>query len=277
MNLRALFKKYDFRPKKRWGQNFLIDENIKRKIIKAADLQKDDTVIEIGSGFGVLTEDFLKETKRVIAVEKDRRLAEVLRERFKDFSNLEIVNADILQIDFRNLKLSKKTKVIGNLPYYITTPIIFHLFERREIIDFILITVQKEVGERLTANPGNKDYGILSVKTKFFSQPKIIFNIPAKCFFPVPNVHSCLVKLDIYKEKKYSVQDEKSFFKIIEAAFSQRRKTILNCLVSNFSLSKSLGKELLRDAGIDFKRRGETLSLEEFVGLNKSIERDYGI
>ncbi len=263
----------------------MIDENIKRKIIKAADLQKDDTIIEIGPGFGVLTEDFLKETKRVIAVEKDRRLVEVLRERFKNFSNSEIINADILKLDLGRVhpvksakggispkaKLFNRVKVIGNLPYYITTPIIFHLFEQREAIDFILITVQKEVGERLIAKPNSKEYGILSAKVKFFSEPKIVFDISAKCFFPVPKVDSCLVKLNIYKEKKYSVQDEETFFKIIEAAFSQRRKTILNCLTSNFSLSKDLGKELLRDTNIDFKRRGETLSLEEFIELSKNF------
>ena len=131
--------------------------------------------------------------------------------------------------------------------------------------------MQKEVGERLIAKPNSKEYGILSAKVKFFSEPKIVFDISAKCFFPVPKVDSCLVKLNIYKEKKYSVQDEETFFKIIEAAFSQRRKTILNCLTSNFSLSKDLGKELLRDTNIDFKRRGETLSLEEFIELSKNF------
>ena len=283
MNLQALFEKHNFHPKKHWGQNFLIDENIRHKIIKAADLQRDDTIIEIGPGFGVLSEGILKKAKRVIAIEKDKRLVEILKDRFGDFPNLEIINKDILKVDFRDLKLAKETKVIGNLPYYITTPIIFHLFKQKGVIDFILITVQKEVGERLTAKPGNKNYGILSVKAKFFSQPRVVFKISAKSFFPVPKVDSCLVKLDIYKEKKYSVQDEEAFFEIIEAAFSQRRKTIVNCLTSNFSLSKDLGKKLLRDTNIDFKRRGETLTLEEFIKLSKNFaeirlspERNHG-
>ncbi|OQX54693.1 MAG: hypothetical protein B5M48_00185 [Candidatus Omnitrophica bacterium 4484_213] len=271
MNLQALFEKHNFHPKKRWGQNFLIDENIRRKIIKAADLQRDDTIIEIGPGFGVLSEEILKKAKRVIAIEKDKRLVEILKDRFGDFPNLEIINKDILKVDFRDLKLAKETKVIGNLPYYITTPIIFHLFKQKGVVDFILITVQKEVGERLTAKPGNKNYSILSVKAKFFSQPRVVFKISAKSFFPVPKVDSCLARLDVYKEKKYFVQDGEVFFKIIEAAFSQRRKTILNCLTSNFSLSKDLGKKLLRDTNVDFKRRGETLTLEEFIKLSKNF------
>jgi len=271
MNLQALFEKHNFHPKKRWGQNFLIDENIRRKIIKAADLQRDDTIIEIGPGFGVLSEEILKKAKRVIAIEKDKRLVEILKDRFGDFPNLEIINKDILKVDFRDLKLAKETKVIGNLPYYITTPIIFHLFKQKGVVDFILITVQKEVGERLTAKPGNKNYSILSVKAKFFSQPRVVFKISAKSFFPVPKVDSCLARLDVYKEKKYFVQDREVFFKIIEAAFSQRRKTILNCLTSNFSLSKDLGKKLLRDTNVDFKRRGETLTLEEFIKLSKNF------
>ncbi len=252
----------------------MVDGNIKRKIIKAADLQKDDVVVEVGAGFGVLTEEILKKVKRVIAIEKDRQLVEILEERFRDFPNLEIVNKDILKFDFIGVD---KCKVIGNLPYYITTPIIFHLFKRKEIIDFILITVQKEVGERSVAEPGGKDYGILSVKTKFFSEPRKIFNISAKSFFPIPKVDSCLVKLDIYKKKKYSVQNESLLFGVIEAAFSQRRKTILNCLTDSFPLNKNLIKKILAESNIDFNQRGETLSLEEFIKLNKNVEEAYAV
>ncbi len=270
MRIQSFFKEYNFHPKKRWGQNFLIDENIRRNIIKAADLENNDTVVEIGPGFGALTEDLVKRVKRVIAVEKDNQLTKFLKERFKKFSNLEIVNEDILKFKFA---LENRCKVIGNLPYYITTPIIFHLFEQKKAIDFILITVQKELGERIIAKPATKDYGILSVKARFFSKPKVVFNISAKSFFPVPKVDSCLLKLDIY-EKRRCVEDERLFFKIIEAGFSQRRKTILNCISDNLFLDKNLLKKMLKRADMDCRRRGETFSLKEFVNLSKKIKED---
>jgi len=247
----------------------LVDDEVKERIINSAELSSEDIVVEIGGGGGVLTEELAKRSKKVVTIEKDRELVKILKEKLRDFSNLEILEKDILKVRFKDIKdieRAEELKVIGNLPYYISTPIIFHLFEQRERIKFILICVQKELGERLVAQPGSKNYGILSIKARFFSHPRIVFDIPRRCFFPVPQVDSCLLRLDILKEKRYAIEED-VLFRTVEVCFAQRRKTILNNLVQGFSMDKGLLKRVLKEAGIDYRERPEAVSIEKFILL----------
>lgn len=274
--LRDLLDSQQFRPFKRLGQNFLVDQNIQQKIIQSCQIKPDDFVLEIGAGLGALTKDLAASCRELVAVEKDKRFVPILKEKLADFSNLKILEDDILKIKlrkvFKNL-YRRKIKVIGNLPYYITTPIIFHLLEQKEVIDYIFITIQKEVGERILANPGGKDYGRLSLGVQYLTSPKLLFNIPKGAFYPKPRVDSCFLKLAVKENLVPPVADLELFFKLIEYSFNQRRKIILNSLADKkciFLKKEELGG-VLKKAQINPTCRPETLSIEDFARLANVI------
>lgn len=260
-----------FRPIKRWGQNFLKDKNIVTKIIEIADLHQNDSVLEIGPGQGILTEAMAKEAREVIAVEIDKKLTALLTERLKDYKNVKIIQGDFLKIDLSTLNLKADTKVVGNLPYYITTPIIMKLLETPGNITRIVVMVQKEVAERIVATSGNKNYGILSIIVQYFADVCLARNISKKVFFPEPKVSSSILKIDIRKKPRIKVKDEKLFFKVVKGAFSQRRKILINCLSPSLDLDKNLIQQALEKSSISPTRRGETLTLEEFGKLSDAI------
>lgn len=262
--LKALLKKEDIRLSKKRGQNFLVNKKYLDKIINSCEITKSDSVLEIGPGFGVLTEPLSLKCKKLIAVEFDRKLCSFLKEHFSDYKTVEIVCIDIL-----NYAIRTKCKVIGNLPYYITSPIIIYLINNRKYIEFAFITVQKEVAERLVSPPGRKSYGSLSCFVQFYTRPEILVSIPKGAFYPQPEVESALVKLEFLKKLSVKVKDESLLFKIVNAAFNKRRKTILNALLASdiFDVSKEQLGKILLNSGIEPNRRGETLSLEEFTRL----------
>ncbi|MDP2911809.1 MAG: 16S rRNA (adenine(1518)-N(6)/adenine(1519)-N(6))-dimethyltransferase RsmA [Candidatus Omnitrophota bacterium] len=275
--VRAILREYNIRPSKRFGQNFLIDQNIKNKIVESIGVSGKDVVLEIGPGFGALTEDLCKKAKKVIAVEKDKRLYEFLTKNIS-YNNLELINNDILKYDLSDTvcrrtathgvgQVPSKLTVVGNLPYSISSPILNHLINNKNYINSAYITVQMEFGERLVASPGTKDYGSLSCYAQFYGNPKILFKIPRGAFFPVPEVDSCFLKIDFNKEMDKSI-DHDMLFKIIRSSFEKRRKTILNSLSSS-GIFKSKEETLicLTKAGISPNRRPETISLQEFAKL----------
>jgi 16S rRNA (adenine1518-N6/adenine1519-N6)-dimethyltransferase len=265
--IRPILRGHNIHPSKRLGQNFLIDQNIKNKIIDSVRLNREDTVLEIGPGLGALTEDLCARAKKVTAIEKDTRLYNFLLNEAN--SNLELLNKDILKYEFKNLP--QKLIIVGNLPYSISSPILNHLIENKAHIDSAYITVQKEFGERVTAMPGAKDYASLSCYIQFYTEPKILFNIPRAAFFPAPEVDSCFMRLIMRKEKLFDV-DETLFFKIIRSAFGKRRKTIESSLYSaGIFPSKQSLIEALKKSGIPASSRPETLSLEQFSLLTKCI------
>ena len=271
--VRSILREYNIRPSKRFGQNFLIDQNIKNKIIASIELDKEDIALEIGPGLGALTEDLCKKSKKVIAVEKDKRLYAFLTKNLS-YTNLELINQDILKHDLSSCAIRMRYPdsaagliIVGNLPYSISSPILNHLINNKNHINSAYITVQMEFGERLVALPGTKDYGSLSCYAQFYGNPKILFRIPRGAFFPVPEVDSCFLKIDFNKETDKSI-DRDMLFKIIRSSFGKRRKTILNSLASS-SIFKSKEEVLicLAKAGISPDRRPETISLQEFAKL----------
>ena len=263
-NIQQLMRKFNFHPKRRLGQNFLIDKNILRKIIEVTELKQGDVILEIGPGLGALTEELVKRVKNVIAVELDKKLCQILKESLKCHGNVEIIQGDIRKFSFSAYRQDRFT-VIGNLPYYITTPVIVYLLQQRDYISSILITVQKEVAKRLVANPGKKDYGAITCFVRYYANPSILFYIKRTSFWPQPEVDSAFIKLEPSKKPAADVLDEELFFKIIRAAFQKRRKIILNALRDIISKERLL--EIFKNMGIDPKRRGETLSLEEFARI----------
>lgn len=275
-----ILKKYAIHPAKRLGQNFLIDTNIREKIIGAIGVHKDDVIFEIGPGLGALTGELCKRAKKVIAIEKDRRLYEFLLQSCK-FSNLELIHGDILRYDFG---ADRKVKIAGNLPYYISSPILTHLLEAKRVIDMIFITVQREFAERLLARPGRKAYGAISCFVQFYSEPEFLFTIKKNSFYPSPKVDSAFLKIRIRNKGLYPIKGisdkpcltgEEKLFKIIRASFSKRRKTMLNALHSSgIYASKSGLLRVFEIARIDPGRRPETLTLEEFASL-ANVTGDY--
>lgn len=257
------------KPRKSLGQNFLVDQNIANKIIQACKLQKSDRVLEIGPGLGQLTKAIAPEVKEVLGIELDRHLCENLEKNLK-FDNIRLSCQDILQFDFRKLAFFK-VKVIGNLPYYISTPIISHLLEHKDKITAIYIALQKELGERVVASPGGKEYGAFTCFVQYHTQPKILFNIKRGCFRPQPKVDSVFLELKIRENPAVAVEDEDLFFKIIRQAFNQRRKTIINGLAGLFPKSDS--KSILEKARINPQLRPEQLSLEDFAKITHSAPR----
>lgn len=268
-----IFSEYDFKPLKRFGENYLIDGNIKDKIITEAGLSKDDTVLEIGPGLGALTIDLAMSGAKIFAVEKDRKAFEILKDLAgEDFPNLEIYNSDILEFDIKPIA-SKKIKVVGNLPYYITTPIIEYLIANRIFIKSILAVMQKEVAKRLLAKPGADDYGSLSCFVQYYTKPAYIYTIKRTSFYPVPEVDSSLIRLDVLQKPSVTVKGEERFFKIVRGAFNQRRKSLVNSLSREavLNIPKEDLMKILDRAGIDPSSRPESLSLSEFAAISNAV------
>ena len=268
-----MIQKYGFAFQKRFGQNFLIDEHVLEKIIRAAEVTKEDFVLEIGPGIGTMTQYLAEAAKEVVAVEIDRNLIPILSETLADYDNVTVLNEDILKVDIGQLSREKNggrpIKVVANLPYYITTPIIMGLFESHVPIDNMTVMVQKEVARRMEAGPGTKDYGALSLAVQYYARPYLAANVPPNCFMPRPKVGSAVIRLTAHEEPPVSVKDEALLFRLIRAAFNQRRKTLVNSIYNSFELSfsKESVLEALGQMGLSETVRGEALSLEQFAGL----------
>ena len=266
-------KKYGFNFQKKFGQNFLIDDHVINKIINGAEVTQDDFVLEIGPGIGTMTQYLCEAAREVAAVEIDKKLIPILGETLAAYDNVTVINEDILKVDIRALALEKNhgkpIKVVANLPYYITTPIIMGLFERHVPIDNITVMVQKEVADRMKVGPGSKDYGALSLAVQYYAKPYLVANVPANCFIPRPNVDSAVIRLTRHEEPIVHVEDEGLMFNIIRASFNQRRKTLQNGLKNSglFPLSKDEIVESIVEAGLPETIRGEALTLEQFAAL----------
>lgn len=270
-----LVKRHGFKFTKSLGQNFLIDDNIVDKIVAGAGIGPSDKIIEVGPGIGTLTREMASRAGALMAVEIDKNLIPILADTLGDYENVKIVNEDIIKADIRGLIDENldggPVKLVANLPYYITTPIIMRFLEENINVTDIVVMVQKEVAERMNAQPGGKDFGALSVAVQFYCDTEIVAKVPRHLFVPQPNVDSIVIALRVRPERKYRVDNEDLFFKVVKAAFGQRRKTLLNSIASMGNLTKDMVKEALEEAGIDPKRRGETLSLDEFANLSNVI------
>ena len=268
-----VIQKYQFAFQKRFGQNFLIDAHVLEKIVSAAGITKDDCVLEIGPGIGTMTQYLAESAGQVIAVEIDTNLLPILTDTLKDYSNVKVINQDILKVDINELvkeyNNGRPIKVVANLPYYITTPIIMGLFESNVPIDNITVMVQKEVADRMQVGPGSKDYGALSLAVQYYASPYIVANVPPNCFIPRPNVGSAVIRLTRYQEPPVQVKDPKLMFKLIRASFNQRRKTLQNGLNNSpeVSFSKEEITKAIESLGVSPSVRGEALSLEQFAQL----------
>ena len=270
-----LVKKHGFKFTKSLGQNFLIDDNIVDKIVAGAGIGPGDKIIEVGPGIGTLTREMASRAQNLMAVEIDKNLIPILEDTLGDYDNVKIVNEDIIKADIRGLIDENlgggPVKLVANLPYYITTPIIMRFLEENINVTDIVVMVQKEVAERMNAQPRGKDFGALSVAVQYYCDTEIVAKVPRHLFVPQPNVDSIVIALRVRPERKYKVDDEDLYFKVVKAAFGQRRKTLLNSISSMGNLAKDQVKEALEEAGIDPKRRGETLSLDEFAILSNVI------
>lgn len=270
---KEIINKYSFAFQKKFGQNFLIDSNVLESIIRGAEITKDDFVLEIGPGIGTMTQYLCEAARQVVAVEIDKMLIPILEDTLSEYDNVEVINQDVLKVDIKSLAKEKNNgkpiKVVANLPYYITTPIIMGLFESGVPIDSITIMVQKEVADRMQTGPGSKDYGALSLAVQYYATAKVILNVSATCFMPRPNVDSAVIKLTRHKEPTVNVADEKLMFKIIRASFNQRRKTLVNGLKNSpeLSFSKEQIVKAIERIGKPETIRGEALTLEEFAEL----------
>lgn len=271
--IKSIQTQFGFTFKKGLGQNFLTSRAVLEDISDAAEAE--DGVLEIGPGFGVLTRELCGASDKVVSIEIDERLIDVLNYTLEDFDNVKIINDDVLKLDLNKLIADefgdKKISVAANLPYYITTPVISKLLEERLPLKNIVVMVQKEVAERLCAKHSTKDYGAITVMCRYFTEPEIIRTVPAGLFVPPPKVDSAVLRLRVLDKPSVEVKDEKIFFRTVKAAFSQRRKTLLNCLASNFDLPKDELSNLLEKIEIDPKRRGETLDLNEFARLSDAL------
>lgn len=261
-----ILKAFGLRMSKKLGQNFLIDARIVQGIVEAAEIEPGDCVLEIGPGIGTLTQGLAEAGADVTAVELDKKLPAVLKETLKAYDNVRIVPGDILKVNIPEIMGEAPFKVAANLPYYITTPILMTLLERRLPITHMVTMVQKEVAERMTAKPGSRIYGALSVAVQYYTEPEIVLDVPPRSFIPAPEVMSVVVSCRVRKEPAVAVQDEKLFFRVVKAAFGQRRKTLMNALKGG-GFSKEAVRDALEQSGIDPTRRGETLTLEEFGRL----------
>ena len=276
-NTIEVLQKYQFNFQKKFGQNFLIDTRILEEIIAASGVGKDDFVLEIGPGIGTMTQYLCEAARQVIAVEIDTNLIPILEDTLSEYDNVKVINEDILKVDINALaneyNNGKPIKVVANLPYYITTPIIMGLFESHVPIDSITIMVQKEVADRMQEGPGSKEYGALSLAVQYYSTPEIVVNVPPSCFMPQPKVGSAVIKLTRHEKPPVDVDDEKLMFKLIRASFNQRRKTLANGLnnFGGFNLSKEMIQESIEELGVPVNVRGEALSLEQFAKLSNII------
>ena len=270
---KEILKEYDIKPNKKLGQSFLIDINVINRIADVADISGDDIVVEIGAGIGVMTEGIAKKAKRVIAVEIDRNLVLVLKDHLGGYDNVEVHSGDILKFDFNSVAKAHKSKIkiIGNVPYNISSPLIFRLLSFRPVISDFLLMLQKEIVQRLVSVPNNKIYGVPSVILQMFATVEKIFDVPSTCFYPQPKVESSMVRGAFLEKPLVPLLDEIFFTGLVKAAFAQRRKMLINNLKNSKLLvdaEEEKIKELLSSAGIDGKRRGETLSVEEFGKLS---------
>ena len=263
----SILNKYGLRANKKLGQNFLINESIICDIVKKANVTKDDVVIEIGPGLGSLTKELINNAKKVIAIELDPNMIDILKSRFGIFDNFEIIYGDVLKIDLKELiKEYDSVKVVANLPYYITTPIIMKLLEDRLNIKSITVMVQKEVGERICSTYKDKEYGAITVSVQYYSEPKIIIDVPKENFLPAPEVDSCVIRLDMRDKPPVSLKDEKLFFRLVKGAFTQRRKTINNSLTCSGKSKEEITK-VLEKLGIDSRLRAENLSIQQYADI----------
>lgn len=276
-NTIEVLQKYRFNFQKKFGQNFLIDTHVLDKIIDASGVTEDDFVLEIGPGIGTMTQYLCERAREVVAVEIDKNLIPILSDTLKNYSNVTVINEDILKLDICKLaeekNQGKPIKVVANLPYYITTPIIMGLFESHVPIDSITIMVQREVAERMQEGPGSKEYGALSLAVQYYAKPEIVANVPPNCFMPRPNVGSAVIRLTRHEKPPVEVEDEKLMFRIIRASFNQRRKTLANGLNNSpeIHLPKEVIQESIVSLGVPENIRGEALSLEQFAELSNEI------
>ncbi|MBO4981145.1 MAG: 16S rRNA (adenine(1518)-N(6)/adenine(1519)-N(6))-dimethyltransferase RsmA [Lachnospiraceae bacterium] len=276
-NTIEVLQKYHFNFQKKFGQNFLIDTGVLERIMDTADITEQDCVLEIGPGIGTMTQYLAERAREVVAVEIDRALIPILEDTLSAYHNVTIINADILKVDISKIAEEKNggrpIKVVANLPYYITTPIIMGLFESNVPLKSITIMVQKEVAERMQVGPGTKDYGALSLAVQYYAKPRIVANVPPNCFIPRPNVGSAVICLTRYEKPPVQVQDEKRMFALIRASFNQRRKTLVNGLgnAGELQLSKERILAALDEMGLPSTVRGETLTLEQFAVLSNLL------
>lgn len=272
-----IIQKYGFKLTKSLGQNFLINENILNEIIEVADITKDDVVLEIGTGIGTLTSKLCERAKRVVAVEIDKNLLPILNETLSAYQNIDIINKDILKTDIneelKSLGINQKVKVVANLPYYITTPIIMKILEENVNVSVMVLMLQKEVANRINAQHSTKDYGSLSIAVQYYCDTQIICKVPKNSFIPEPNVDSLVIKLTVNEKRKVEIEDEELFFKLVRGSFAKRRKTILNSLTGYEDLAdKEKLEKLFEISQIDSKRRGETLTIQEFAKLTQNYK-----
>lgn len=276
-NTAEIIQKYQFRFQKKFGQNFLVDGNILDKIIASAQLTKEDCVLEIGPGIGTMTQYLAEETREVVAVEIDKNLIPILQDTLSAYDNVTIINEDILKVDIdriaREHNGGRPVKVVANLPYYITTPIIMALFESRVPLQSVTVMVQKEMADRMQVGPGTKDYGALSLAVQYYAEPEVITRVPASCFMPRPKVDSTVIRLTRYEKPPVEVADEKYLFAVIRASFNQRRKTLANGLANagNLGVDRAVVEETLAEMGLSPMVRGETLTLKQFAELSARL------
>ena len=275
-NTMAVLKKYNFSFQKKYGQNFLIDTNILERIISESEIIKDDCVLEIGPGIGNMTQYLAESAKRVVAVEIDRSLIPILEDTLSGYDNVTVINDDILKVDIKKLcdeyNDSRPIKVVANLPYYITTPIIMGLFESHVPLKSITIMVQKEVADRMQQKPGSKDYGALSLAVQYYAKPEIVAEVSPNCFIPKPNVSSAVIRLTRYENPPIEVDDEHFMFSLIRASFNQRRKTLANGLANGgLGLDRETVNSMLEKMGLSLTVRGEALTLEQFAKLSNLL------
>lgn len=278
VNTIAVLQKYQFNFQKKFGQNFLIDTHVLDKIIKEAGVTKEDCVLEIGPGIGTMTQYLAESAREVIAVEIDKALIPILQDTLSSYDNVTVINEDILKLDIGALveerNAGKPIKVVANLPYYITTPIIMGLFENHVPMESITIMVQKEVADRMQEGPGSKEYGALSLAVQYYARPEIVALVPPNCFMPRPNVGSAVIRLTRHKNPPVEVKDEAYMFRLIRASFNQRRKTLVNGLknASDLNLTREQVEEVLTKMNLSLTVRGETLSLEQFATLSNLLK-----
>lgn len=270
-----IIQKYRFDFRKKYGQNFLVDKNILDKIVAAADISRDDCVLEIGPGIGTMTQRLAEEAGEVVAVEIDGNLIPILEETLSGYDNVTVIHDDILKVDIEDIAKrhgGRPMKVVANLPYYITTPIIMALFEKRLPLKSITVMVQQEVADRMGVGPGTKEYGALSLAVQYYARPEIITKVPAACFMPKPNVDSAVVRLTRYDEPPVEVEDERWLFTLIRASFNQRRKTLANGIANaGIGIGRGQVEDALAVMGLPPTTRGETLTLKQFADLSNAL------
>ena len=278
-NTIEVLQKYHFNFQKKYGQNFLIDPHVLDKIIGESGIEKEDMILEIGPGIGTMTQYLAEAAREVVAIEIDKNLIPILEDTLSEYKNITVINQDVLKVDLRKLVMEKNQgrpiKVVANLPYYITTPIIMELLENKLPIESITIMVQKEVAERMQQTPGSKEYGALSLAVQYYAKPEIVANVPPNCFMPRPKVGSAVIRLTLHQNPVIEVEDEEFMFRLIRASFNQRRKTLINGIgnAPNINVGKEEVKAALEEMGLSENIRGEMLSLEEFARLSNLLRK----